>query len=127
MGALKILTLLPIISLWLWLGCNNFVSAKHPNVAVNIKFVSELNEHSGWCSWTLSSSEDKATMIVPEEIMRLSSEICLSLGCGDVYKIRTGDEGFNNTCLTGCLYHSTELNCSGVVRNGCKTLSEVVC
>lgn len=92
-----------------------------------ILVLSELNERSGWCSWTLSSSEDKTTMIVPEEIMRLSSEICLSLGCGDVYKIRTRDEGFNNTCLTGCLYHNTELNCSQAVRNGCRTLSEVVC
>lgn len=89
--------------------------------------MSELNERTGWCSWTLSSSEDKTTLIVPEEIMRLSSDICLSLGCGDVYKIRTGDEVFNSTCLTGCLYHKTKLNCSETVNNGCKTVSEVVC
>lgn len=119
--------ILPLISLSLRLACTNLISAKHANVTVNVKLVSELNESSGWCSWTLSSSEDKTTPIVPEEIVSLSSEICLSLGCGDVYKIRTGDGGFNSTCLTACLYNNSELNCSGTVRNSCKTLSEVVC
>ncbi|KAL0165948.1 hypothetical protein M9458_037792, partial [Cirrhinus mrigala] len=63
-----------------------------------------------------------------EDINSLSSQICLSLGCGDVYKLRTYDAEFNSTCLTGCLYRDSELsNCSQTVGSHCKMLSEVIC
>lgn len=84
-----------------------------------------LDKHSGSCSWTISFNTSVITM---EDIKSLSSQICLSLGCGEVYKLRAFDAKFNSTCLTGCLYHNSVLkNCSLSVRSHCKILSEVIC
>nr|XP_055075740.1 T-cell differentiation antigen CD6-like isoform X1 [Misgurnus anguillicaudatus] len=127
MEQLKIMRILQIICFSLWLGYNGVISAKDPNVTVNVKFMSALNEHSGWCSWTLSSSENRTTLIVRDDISRLSSDICLSLGCGDVFNITAADDVYNSTCLTGCLYNNSKLSCSESVGNVCKTLIEVVC
>ncbi|XP_043073398.1 T-cell differentiation antigen CD6-like isoform X2 [Puntigrus tetrazona] len=103
MGTLKIITIIQTVAL--------------------IQVVSQAYQQSGSCYWTSNSS-----FIDVEDINRLSSHICLSLGCGDVYKLRAYDEEFNSTCFTGCLYIDSELrNCSNTVRSHCKKLSEVIC
>uniref|UniRef100_A0A8C1JGE8 SRCR domain-containing protein n=1 Tax=Cyprinus carpio TaxID=7962 RepID=A0A8C1JGE8_CYPCA len=86
--------------------------------------VSQADQGSGSCSGTLSNSP----VIAMEDINHLSSQICLSLGCGDVYKLGAYDAESNSTCLTGCRYHDSELSsCSQTVRSNCKRLSEVIC
>ncbi|KAF4100070.1 hypothetical protein G5714_018266 [Onychostoma macrolepis] len=103
---------------------DSLISTEPPEVRVNVKLVSQADQRSGSCSWTLSTS----SVLAVEDINRLSAQICLSLGCGDVYKLRTYDVEFNSTCLTGCLYHDSELrNCSQTVRSRCTMLSEVIC
>ncbi|KAK9957096.1 hypothetical protein ABG768_011366 [Culter alburnus] len=93
-----------------------------------IQVVSQADQRSGSCSWTLSTSRNNTSVIAVEDIKSLSSQICLSLGCGDVYKLKAFDAELNSTCLTGCLYHDSELNnCTQTVRSHCKVLSEVIC
>ncbi|XP_052440423.1 scavenger receptor cysteine-rich type 1 protein M160 [Carassius gibelio] len=117
MGTLKIITIIQTVALIQ--GYDSLISAEPPKVRVNVKY-----QASGLCSWTLSTSSD----IAVEDINRLSSQICLSLGCGDVYKLRTREAGINRTCLTGCIYHDSEIsNCSQTVGSHCKKLSEVIC
>ncbi|XP_039510163.1 T-cell differentiation antigen CD6-like isoform X2 [Pimephales promelas] len=109
-------------------GYDKIISTEHPKVKVNMKFVSQADRHSGSCSWTLSTSRNNTSVIAVEDINSLSSQICLSLGCDDVYKLKAFDAEFNSTCLTGCLYHDSELNnCTQTVRSHCKMLSEVIC
>ncbi|XP_073678463.1 T-cell differentiation antigen CD6-like [Garra rufa] len=117
MGALKIITIVQTIAIIQ--GYDNHISTEPPKVRVNVKY-----QRSGSCSWTLNTS----SLIALEDIDSLSSQTCLSLGCGDVYKLRAYDAGFNRSCLTGCLYRDSELrNCSQTVNSHCKILSEVVC
>ncbi|XP_051519138.1 deleted in malignant brain tumors 1 protein-like isoform X2 [Myxocyprinus asiaticus] len=128
MDAFKIMTILQMICLS---GCqdyDNLMSAELPNVTVNVKLVSQPDERSGSCSWTLSSSDNKTSLIVMEDVHSLFSQICVSLGCGDEYKTKDSNVVLNSSCLTGCLYLNSQLiNCTETVRNDCKTLSEVIC
>ncbi|XP_016357863.1 antigen WC1.1-like [Sinocyclocheilus anshuiensis] len=122
METLKIITIIQTVALIQ--GYDSLISTEPPEVRVNVKLVSQADQGSGSCSWTLSTS----SVIAVEDINRLSSQICLSLGCGDVYKLREYDAEFNSTCLTGCLYRDSELsNCSQTVRSHCRMLSEVIC
>ncbi|KAI2652473.1 T-cell differentiation antigen CD6 [Labeo rohita] len=122
MEALKIITIIQTIAFIQ--GYDSIISTEPPKFRVNVKSVPQKDQRFGPCSWTLSTS----SVIAEEDIYSLSSQICLSLGCGDVYKLRARDAEFNSTCLTGCLYHNSELsNCSQTVGNHCKMLSEVIC
>lgn len=104
-------------------GYDNIISTEHPKVKVNMKY-----QRSGSCSWTLSTSRNNTPVIAVKDINSLSSQICLSLGYDDVYKLKTFDAELNSTCLTGCLYHKSELNnCTQTVTSHCKMLSEVIC
>ncbi|XP_067282321.1 T-cell differentiation antigen CD6-like [Pseudorasbora parva] len=121
MEAFKIMTIVQTIAFIQ--GYNNLISTEHPKV--NVKYA---DQHSGSCSWTLSTSRNHTSVIAMEDINSLSSQICLALGCGNVYKLKTFDAKFNSTCLTGCLYHNSELNnCTQTMRSHCKMLSEVIC
>ncbi|KAK7124630.1 hypothetical protein R3I94_018871 [Phoxinus phoxinus] len=126
MEAFRIMTIVQTVAFIQ--GYDNIISIEHPKVKVNMKVVSQADQRSGSCSWTLSTSRNNTSVIAVEDIHSLSSQICLSLGCGDVYKLKAFDAEFNSTCLTGCLYHNSELNnCTQTVRSNCKILSEVIC
>ncbi|KAK2887320.1 hypothetical protein QQF64_013611 [Cirrhinus molitorella] len=122
MEALKTIAIVQTIAIIQ--GYGSLISAEPLKGGVSVKLVSRAYQFSGSCSWTLSTS----SVIAVEDIYSLSSQICLSLGCADVYKLRAYDAEFNRTCLTGCLYRDSELNnCSQTVRSHCKILSEVIC
>ncbi|XP_017310787.1 antigen WC1.1 [Ictalurus punctatus] len=81
------------------------------------------------CIWNIMSPMPKSAVILTKESMlRLPSEICQNLNCGEAFAQNSTEAPSNSTCLTDCIYHNSYLwNCSTVVRNDCSIISEVIC
>ncbi|XP_026880428.2 T-cell differentiation antigen CD6-like isoform X2 [Electrophorus electricus] len=80
------------------------------------------------CVWNLSSPK-LAIALTEEYKRRLSSEICRSTHCGEVFWQDDLTRVLNNSvCLTDCVYHNFHLwNCSTVSRSDCSLLSKIIC
>ncbi|XP_072530726.1 T-cell differentiation antigen CD6-like [Salminus brasiliensis] len=88
-----------------------------------------ITQTSRPCSWTVTSPDENQRLpAFKQPLHPLATQVCQTLGCGEVYELKESAADPNSSCLTGCIHHnSTLINCSRTAAGGCMVMSEVIC